>query len=278
MTTSTITTKQAELPNGLRLPYTERGDPAGAPPLLLLHGYTDSWRSFAPLLPHLPASIRAIAPTMRGHGDASRPDAGYGAADLAADLAAFADALGLGPAVVLGHSMGSQVARRFAADHPARVRGLVLVGAFASLHGNAAARALWDGAVSTLEDPIDPGFVRAFQESTVVKPVPPALLETAVAESLKVPARVWRAALAAQMEHEDPPLGGGPARVQTPALILWGDRDAIATHADQETLLAAMPRARLVVYAGVGHAPHWEEPARVAADVAAFAAGLAGRA
>lgn len=270
--TGTIATAQAELPNGLRIPYAETGDPAGTP-LLLLHGYTDSWRSFAPLLPHLPASIRGVAPSMRGHGDASRPESGYRAADLAADVAALMDALGLGSAVVLGHSMGSQVARRLAADCPERVRGLVLVGAFVSLHGNPVARELRDEAVSKLEDPIDPGFVRAFQESTVARPVPPALLDTAVAESLKVPARVWRAALEAQMEPE-----GAPARIEAPALLLWGDRDAIATRADQDALVAAMPRARLVVYAGTGHATHWEEPARVAADVAAFVAGLAARA
>jgi pimeloyl-ACP methyl ester carboxylesterase len=41
-------TRSVKLPSGIRLPYAERGDPAGVP-LLLLHGYTDSWRSFAPL-------------------------------------------------------------------------------------------------------------------------------------------------------------------------------------------------------------------------------------
>ncbi len=53
------TIKSVELPNGIRLPYAESGDPAGTP-VLLLHGYTDSWRSFEPVLPHLPGSLRAI--------------------------------------------------------------------------------------------------------------------------------------------------------------------------------------------------------------------------
>jgi pimeloyl-ACP methyl ester carboxylesterase len=61
--------KSVELPNGVRLPYVEQGDPSGVP-VLLLHGITDSWYSFEPVLPHLPESIHAFALTQRGHGDA----------------------------------------------------------------------------------------------------------------------------------------------------------------------------------------------------------------
>src|SRR3712207_1329643 len=104
--------KTVALPAGVTLPYVEQGDPAGVP-VLLLHGYTDSWRSWEPVLPSLPGSVRAVAPTQRGHGDAGRPASGYGPHDFAADLAAFVDALGLGPAVVAGTSMGSIVAQRF---------------------------------------------------------------------------------------------------------------------------------------------------------------------
>jgi pimeloyl-ACP methyl ester carboxylesterase len=267
------TIKSVELPSGIRLPYAESGDPAGTP-VLLLHGYTDSWRSFEPVLPHLPGSLRAIALSQRGHGDADRPAAGYRAAHLAADLAALADVLGLGPAIVVGNSMGAQVAQRFAIDHPERTLGLVLIGAFTTLRGNSAVQALWDGAVSTLTDRIDPGFVREFQESMLARPVPAAFLDTVVRESLKVPARVWRAALEGQMEDDATPELG---RVTAPTLILWGDKDAIAPREDQEVLAAAIPDARLEVYAGAGHAPHWEEPARVAADIASFAAGLVGK-
>ena len=77
-----------------RLPYVEQGDPAGVP-VVLLHGGTDSWRSFEPVLPYLPGSIHAFALTLRGHGDASRPAAGYRPRDFAADVAAFLDSQGL---------------------------------------------------------------------------------------------------------------------------------------------------------------------------------------
>jgi pimeloyl-ACP methyl ester carboxylesterase len=65
---------------GIRILYVEQGNDDGVP-LILLHGYTDSWRSFEPVLPLLPQSIHACVPTQRGHGDADRPVEGYAPAD-----------------------------------------------------------------------------------------------------------------------------------------------------------------------------------------------------
>jgi non-heme chloroperoxidase len=149
------------LRTGVTLPYVEQGDLAGLP-VVFLHGVTDSWRSFEPVLPKLPPSIRAFALTQRGHGDAGRPASGYRCADLAADVAAFLDAQEIESAVILGHSMGSSVALRFALDFPSRTSGLVLLGAFASYRTNPAVIAFWEEAVSTLADPIDPAFAREF--------------------------------------------------------------------------------------------------------------------
>ena len=251
---------------GVTLPFIEQGRPAGIP-VILLHGYTDSWRSFEPLLPHLPESLHVFALTQRGHGDADRPATGYGARDFSADLAAFMDALGIERAVIVGHSMGSQVAQRFAIDHPKRVLALGLVGAFSTLRDNPVVQGLWDSIVSTLENPVDPAFVRDFQESTVASPVPRALLDAIVAESLKVPARVWRAALHGQMRTD---LSGDLGKIKAPTFILWGDRDGICSRAEQERLATSIRGARLSIYAGVGHAVHWEQPRRVAADLRAF--------
>ena len=59
-------------------------------------------------------------------------------------------------------------------------------------------------------------------------------------------------------------------RITAPTLLLWGDRDAIIPATEQDLLAASIPDAQLVVLAGTGHAPHWEEPARVAAEIVAF--------
>jgi len=112
--------------------------------------------------------------------------------------------------------------------------------------------------------------VREFQESTLAQPVPPAFVDMVVQESLKLPARVWHAAFEGFLEDD---FAGELDRVKAPTLILWGDRDALLTRADQEALRGAIAGSRLVVYEGAGHALHWEEPARFAADVVAFGVG-----
>src|SRR5690349_21198283 len=100
----TIRTASVALPNGPRLAYAELGEPDGIP-LLLLHGVTDSWRSFETVMPHLPDGLRAIALSQRGHGESDRPKEGYRPQDLARDIASFMDALGIPAAILVGHSM-----------------------------------------------------------------------------------------------------------------------------------------------------------------------------
>jgi len=60
------------LSTGVTLPYVEQGDPGGVP-VVLLHGYSDSWRSWELLLAEPPDDVHAFAITQRGHGDADRP-------------------------------------------------------------------------------------------------------------------------------------------------------------------------------------------------------------
>jgi pimeloyl-ACP methyl ester carboxylesterase len=261
--------KTATLSTGVRLPYVEQGDPAGVP-VILLHGSSDSWRSWELLLPRLPASLHAYAITQRGHGDADRPRDGYRPEDQAADVAAFMDAVGLEESLIVGHSAGSYTARRFALDHPQRTLGLVLIGAFRAFHDNPGVLELWQ-AVAQLTDPVDPAFVREFQESCAARPLPDGFLEQVIAESCKLPARVWKAHVRGLLEADVPTDTG---TITAPTLILWGDKDAFCPRSDQDALLAAIPGSELVVYPGTGHCPHWEQVERVAAELTAFTTAL----
>jgi len=253
--------------SGVTLPYVEQGTRDGVP-VVFVHAIADSWRAFEPLLSYLPADIHAFALTQRGSAGASEPPNGYRPEDFAADLKSFFDAVDLEAAVVVGGSSGGVVARRFAIDHPDRTLGLVLLGSPDALADKPSLRELWDSTISTLTDPVDPDWVRGFTESIVVHAVPDELMETMVRENLKVSAHVWRSTFEGLIEDDSfAELG----RIVAPTLVVWGDQDSILTKVSQEKLTSAIPGARLLVYAGAGHAFYWEDPARAAADVAAFA-------
>lgn len=263
-----------EVRTGVRMPYIEQGEPS-ASPLLFVHAVGDSQQIFEGVLAHLPVSVRAFAPTLRGHGDASRPEAGYRSIDLAADLAAFMDALHVEAAVVAGGSSGGLVAQRFAIDFPDRTLGLALLGAPLTLKNKPAAQELWDSTISKLTDPVDPAFVRQFAEGTLSRPAPDALLDNLVRESLKVPAFVWRETISGILEDD---FSAELGRIAAPTLVIWGDADALLPREDQEAFVRLISGAQLLVYPGAGHVFYWEEPARVAADLAAFTTALAARA
>jgi non-heme chloroperoxidase len=253
------------LRNGVRLRYAEQGF-ADGPALMLLHGYTDSSFSYSRVLPLLPSWLRAIVPDLRGHGGSDRPG-NYGMEHFAADVFQLMDALGIDHATVVGHSMGSFVARKMAVMAPARVTQLVLAGAAPTARNET----LNDlrRAVDGLRDPIGHEFVRDFQLSTVYRDVPPGFMAYVIAESERVPASVWKGALSGLMDDNT-----APREVRVPTLILGGDRDGVFSRAEQEALARQIPAARSRIFSGVGHALHWEDPEAFAGElVAAIAEG-----
>jgi len=256
------------------VPVADRG-PATGPCVVLVHGMGDSWRSYEPVLEHVPEDVRVLAPSLRGHGDADRPGRGYTPADFASDLVALLDDAGVERAVIAGHSSGAQVAQLFAVSYPRRTLGAVLIGAPGPMRAHPGVADL-DRVFSTVADPVDPAFVRGFTASLFAGPAPAEFLDMQVAESLKVPARVIRSTWAGIREFD---ISDELGRIAVPTLIVWGDQDrvAVASRAVQETLVRAIPDADLVVYSGVGHSPHWEQPARFAADLAFFVNKVASR-
>jgi non-heme chloroperoxidase len=261
--------RTVRLASGLHLEYAEQGDPTGTP-VVMLHGVTDSWRSFETVMAHLPTSLRVMSISQRGHGGSDQPQL-YRTRDFAADAAGFIELMNLPRALVVGHSMGSVNALRLAIDRPELVHGLVLAGAFAGFRHNAEVTEFHRDAVMPLRDPISRAFAAEWQRSTLAHDIDPAYFDTIVRETLKVRATVWHGAFAGFFDDD---FAGELHRVQAPTLLAWGERDAFAPRADQDTLLAGLPGSRLVVYGNAGHALHWEQPQRFASDVAAFAKSL----
>jgi pimeloyl-ACP methyl ester carboxylesterase len=253
MVAQQVQTPYRVLASGVRLRLVDRG-PVDGPAVLMLHGYTDSSFSFSRVLPLMPPHLRVIVPDQRGHGDSDRPATGYTVDDFATDALQLLDALGIDRATIVGHSMGSFVARRIAERAPARVTRLVLIGTGLTPRTPAVAE-LFE-AVQALGDPVDEAFVREFQTSMLCHPAPPEFLARVIADSRKVPARVWRAALAGLLDYQPQwPL-------TCPTRVLGGDRDAVFSVSDQTAVVTSTGRATLHLEPGVGHSFQWELPER----------------
>ena len=257
--------KSIELPGRVSLEYAERGNANGIP-VIMLHGLSDSWHSYELVLEHLPNSIRAIALSLRGHGESGKPDSKYSPEDFADDVAAFMNELKIEKAIIVGHSMGSIAAQSFAMRYPQLTQSLVLIGAFCFINDNPGMIEL-ENAVNKLNDPVDLNFISEFQKSTIMRPIPGWFFNTAVAESTKLPANVWKHATKAMMETN---YLQEFKKITAPTLIIWGDKDLFTLVKDQETLKKTINNSRLVIYKGTGHAVHWEEPKRFAIELTAF--------
>jgi pimeloyl-ACP methyl ester carboxylesterase len=261
------TISRARLTTGPALHYLEQGPCTAEEAVVFVHGWPDSAHSYSRLLAALPTRYRAVAMDLRGFGDSDRPSSGYTINDFAGDVAALLDTIGLTGVTLVGHSMGSFVARRVAVTRPDLVRRLVLVGT-AVTADNAVLREVVD-VVRDLPDPVPVEFVREFQDSTLHAPVPSEFFDALVAEARKAPARVWRAALDGLLAFDDTAALG---RITAATLVVGGQHDALFSCEEQSAVAAAIPRARFTLYRGAGHCPNWERPERLAADIVAFIA------
>ena len=101
---------------------------AGSGPLMLFfHGITANSAVFEPLMARFSDRFTTIAVDQRGHGLSDKPDSGYEADDYAEDIAALIRALDRGPAILVGHSLGSRNSVTVAARYPELVRSVVAI-------------------------------------------------------------------------------------------------------------------------------------------------------
>ena len=118
----TIVESSFELPDGSRIEYASTGAASEAT-LVFVHGWPDSWFSFAPVMESLAAQVSAISVSLPGFGGSDAIAAPATPTDLAAAVIIAMDRLGISDAVLVGHSMGTLVSQRVAEMRPDLVRG-----------------------------------------------------------------------------------------------------------------------------------------------------------
>lgn len=107
--------------NGVRLHYVVGG--AGEP-VLLWHGFLETWYCWRKVMPALAADYTVIAPDMRGYGDSDKPANGYDARTLAKDFRALVGQIGFEKIFIVAHDMGAPPALVYAGEYPEEVRAL----------------------------------------------------------------------------------------------------------------------------------------------------------
>ncbi|HMK28598.1 MAG TPA: alpha/beta hydrolase [Terriglobales bacterium] len=135
----------------LRINYAE--GPDAGPPLLLLHGLSQRWQVFQPILTELAGFWQVYAPDFRGHGKSGRTPGAYRGEDYAADVIALIESKIGQPVAIFGHSLGGMVGMYIAAQHPDRVRALALgdTGIHLESYENSTYRSLFEGVQTRLK-------------------------------------------------------------------------------------------------------------------------------
>ena len=110
--------------NGIQIHYVMGGK---GDPVILLHGWPETWYGWRHVMPTLAKNYTIIAPDLRGLGDSSKPTTGYDGKTLAEDIHQLVTSLGFKTILLVGHDIGTQVAYSYAAAHPTEVKKLAVM-------------------------------------------------------------------------------------------------------------------------------------------------------
>lgn len=243
--------------------YVERS--GQGPTVVMLHGMSDSSRSFAPLVPHL-TSCRLIAPDLAGHGATGGDPGSF--ADLCSQVSWLIQNVSQEPVVLVGHSLGAMVATGVAASIPDHVGGLVTIaGSIRPKFGPDNPVAV---GVRRLSDPISPDheFFSYWHAST--PPAPRHFLDMVAREAAAIPAHSWRTLLDIVNTVD---LADIATQVRAPALVIGGALDPLFGPEHQMRLSSALG-VEATILENCGHNPHWEQPLLVGQMVSEFLASL----
>ena len=261
---------------GLIFHYVEWGD-AGAPPIVCLHGVTQTAHSWDEVAADLGRDHRVVCLDQRGHGDSDwAPEGDYARETQAADLDAITDALGFARFVLAGMSMGGINAITFTARHPDKVTALIVVDVSPQIERRGVENIRTFVQSTDVLDTFEAFVERAHQFnprrsldnirsrlSHNLKQLPDGRWTWKYDPALRAPGRGFQASALTNLWDD-------VRAIRCPTLLLKGAESDILSAEGAAKLQAAIPQSRLAVVPGAGHSVMGDNPAAFVAETRAF--------
>ena len=262
--------------NGTTIAWGEMGT---GDPLVLIHGFQQSHRTWRRVAPLLAKDFRLLMPDLPGHGVSGRPDVPYTLTWYAVTLSAWMDAVGVPRAHVCGHSFGGGIAQWMLLEQRRKVNRLALVAP-----GGLGREAGMGLRLATL-----PVLGRALAPFVIRYGLPFAMRHAPATFGHMEPAEVARAAATNRIPGTDRAfqrsvngvinVAGQYVRTMDrvgevtslpPIALFWGERDPIIPLRHGREAFRGFAGVSLTTYPESGHFPHLDVPARFARDLGAF--------
>jgi pimeloyl-ACP methyl ester carboxylesterase len=295
---SGIETRRIALSTGVTLNVAVGGAPDGEP-ILFLHGFPESHRTWRHQLRDLSADHFVVAPDQRGFAGSDKPEGveNYETDRIVEDVVALADALGMRAFTLVGHDWGGAAAWLAALTHPYRVKRLVIVNAphplifqksviedEAQRAASQYIRAFRSPAMETgiramgLETFLEKGLLSHVEEAKLEPEEKQAYLDDWAREGALTAMLNWYRAskieVPATGEEAKAPLWTHAPfpHLKMPTLVIWGLKDKALLPVQLEGLNALVDDLRIVTSATAGHFVTWEEPEIVTSAIRDFIA------
>jgi non-heme chloroperoxidase len=269
-----LTERSFHGPDGTRFAYIDVGSGS---PILLLHGWSSSWRWFERNIAALARNHRVVAMDFRGHGSSEKTESGHTMEQYAKDVHDLVEGLGLVRPLMAGWSMGSIVLWNYIQQYGAgQASGMVFVGQSASdlitpeyEHGIMTHDDLpqWIAALQTDREPM----VRENMRLMVKHEPTPEELDWMTGDYLRCPAHIAAVALYSQTVANSMPAF---PMIDFPTQVHFGVDPKMYQLVHGEYLAEVIPGTELVVFEDSGHVPMWEEPDRFNEEIERFAARI----
>ena len=226
-------------------------------PLVFIHGLGSSTRDWEGQVAEFAQTYQVITFDLRGHGQSDKPPGPYEIPMFSADLAGLLQTLGIGPAHIVGLSLGGAVALQFALDHPERVKTLTIVNSAPTLGEPAQAQQEIDRRVNIVQQLGMRAMGEALSPNLFPKPEQATLRETFVERWAENDAQAYIEATRSLLGWN---VTDRLTRLQCPTLVIAADQDYSSVEA-KEAYVKLIPNAQLVVMADAHHTVPMEQPA-----------------